>query len=128
MDLNRTPAQIADAAAEEVRALCHVTHPFKADWTQPAQISDTAHNVALIVDRLPQALKQLGAGLRMLEEKGAVRTDDGTDVAKRVGAALRALLNAQQALTVIQGALREATGSLSHLGGYLPDGEDEAEV
>lgn len=127
MDLDRTPATIADAAAEEVRALAHTTHPFKAPWRQPSEISDTVQNTALIVDRLPQVLQQLSQGLQGLHEKGAVRADDGGDAGERVAAARRELESVWRALQVLQEPMRRATAHLSHLGGYLDDDStDEA--
>lgn len=123
MDLNREPNVIGFSAAEEVRALNHATLD-PAAFPFAGTVSDTANAIATLVQRLPQSCEQMSAGLRALEEQHAIRMADGSDVTEQVGTVLRALLNAQEALTAAHGALREATGPLSSMGGFFTD-EDE---
>jgi hypothetical protein len=127
MDFDQTPAASAAAGAEAIRQLNHITFAPHA-FNQPGDVSDVANGLASLVERLPQALQQASAGLRRLEEQQAIRMDDGKDVAEQVGVALRALLNAQEALTVAHGAMREAAGPLSHMGGLWVDDDEEADV
>jgi hypothetical protein len=126
MDLNREPRQIASAAAEEVRALNHRTLDPKA-FTQPGDVSDTANSVASIVERLPQALNQMAAGLSVLEEAGRIRMDDGSQVAVRAEEARQYLMAARDGLDGVLADLRRATGPLSHMGGLWEDEEDDTE-
>lgn len=133
MDLNRTPSQIANAAAEEVRALNHRTLDTKA-FKQPGDVSDTAIAVASLLERLPQTLQQLEAGLVQLQHADAIRLDTkplaGTspqDIADEVAAVTSALSEARRMLGAARTAMREATGPLSHMGG-LWDDEDEADA
>jgi uncharacterized protein YicC (UPF0701 family) len=132
MDLNRTPAEIASAAAEEVRALNHRTLDPKA-FTQPGDVSDVADAVATLVQRLPQTLQQLEAGLEALYDRDAIRLDDiregyasQKDISNRVSAVRSALRQAREDLSQVHATLQRATSPLSHMGGQWEDEDDEA--
>lgn len=120
MDLNRTPSQIGNAAAEEIRALNHRTLDPKA-FTQPGDVSDVANAIGTLMQRLPQTLQQMEAGLRELAERGAVRMDDGTDVEDRVEAALVWLAATREQVGLASSEFQKATSPLSHMGGLWED-------
>lgn len=127
MDLNRPPAEMANAAAESIRELNHRTLDPKA-FTQPGDVSDIANAIALLVQRLPQAIQQLEAGLAALHERGAIRLDDipeghasRKDVQDRVFEALFGLRESRDDLRRAHEYLTRATGPLSHMGGLWED-------
>ena len=122
MDLSRTPAKIADAAAEELRAFNHRTLDAKA-FEQPSDVSDAAGALARIVQYLPQALRQLETGLERLHEEQRIRLDDKQpgetsqqDVFDRVTAVVLALREARVDLSRLDDRMREVWGPLSHMG------------
>jgi hypothetical protein len=123
VDLKRSPSTIADAAAEEIRALNHRTLDSKP-FTQLGDVSDTANAIATLVQRLPQTLGQVEAGLRALHEREAIRMDDGTAAGVQVANALSALYDARDYLRLAHSALQRATGPMSHMGGLWEDDED----
>jgi hypothetical protein len=131
MDLDRTPAQLASDAAESVRALNHRTLDPKA-FPFPADVSDTANGITALVQRLPQTLQQLEAGLRALDDDNRIRLADRpphevTEAALEdaVSTALLGLQEARDALGTAEERLRSATGVLGNLGAPWPDdGED----
>lgn len=130
MNLDRTPAAISFAAAEEIRALNHRTLDTKA-FTQPGHVSDTAIALGSLIERLPQALEQLEAGLVQLQLANAIRLDtrpvaatSQQDVADEVFTVVSGLSEARRLLRAAHEAMREATGSLSHMGGLWPGDAD----
>jgi hypothetical protein len=130
VDLNRTPPQIASAMAEEARALNDRTLTADA-FPYPADVSDTAAAIAAVVQRLPQALQQLEAGLKTLDEEDRIRLADRhpsevsqADIAHAVSTALFGLLEARQGLGMVEEHLRTATGVLGNLGAPWDDTED----
>lgn len=132
MDLNRTPAQIADAAAEELRALNHRTLDAKA-FEQPGDVSETVDALARVVQYLPQALRQAEAGLEMLRDGQRIRLDDKPpaevsqqDIHERVAGVVLALREARVRLSGVDDQMRAAKGPLSHMG--APWGDAEGEV
>ncbi|MFE2078017.1 hypothetical protein [Streptomyces misionensis] len=132
MDLNRTPSQISNAAAEEIRALNHRTLDAKVFET-PADVAYTADGIAALIQRLPQALQQLEAGLRALDENNGIRLADRhpsevsqQDIAHAVADALLGLEAARSSISTAEGHLRDATSVLGNLGAPWPeDGDDE---
>lgn len=127
MDLSRDPSVIASAAAEEVRALNHRTLSPDA-FRQPADAGDTAHHLATLIERLQQSLVQLCHGVEALEEKQAIRMDDGSDVGEQVSDALRSLSYASQDLIATHNSLKKAAGVMSHMGGHFADEEEGSTV
>lgn len=124
MDLNREPSVIADSAAEEVRTLIHATLPGKEAFKQPADVYSVAECLTVLVERLPQAIQQIGAAVQKFEEQQAIRMDDGSDPGVRVSEVLRALLDAQQGLAVAQDGMRRAKSPLAGMGGHFTDEDD----
>lgn len=134
MDLNRTPAQIADAAAEQLRALNHRTLDAKA-FGQPGDVSETVDALARVVQYLPQALRQIEAGLERLHDEQRIRLDDKPpaetsqqDVQERVFGVVFALREARVQLSGVDDQMRAVKGLLSHMGGLLEDAEEGGEA
>lgn len=75
MNLDRTPAQISDEAAEAVRALNHRTRVESDDWQYPGDAYSTVSNLAYLAGGLPQALTQIRALMQRLESSGNLRSD-----------------------------------------------------
>ncbi|MFJ8657484.1 hypothetical protein ACIRNU_34740 [Streptomyces rochei] len=126
MDLNRSPSQIARSAAEEIRALNHRTLSPKV-YTEPADLANTADGIVTLLERLPQTLKQLRGGLRMLEEVMEIRTDNGQEPHVAVGLASSHLLVAEDDIESVITALRRARAELSHMAGPWPEGDEDEE-
>lgn len=124
MDLNRTPSQIASAAAEEVRALNHKT--LDEPYESAADISGTFENLARLIDYLNQTVQQAESSLTALHEKGQIRISGSADSAGPVGEATAALENTRNALTIAREALYAANGRLSTMGAPWSD-DDEGE-
>lgn len=124
MDPDREPAAIAYKLAEKARALNDCTEKPQA-FTGLPDVRNVAEGLHLATSQMPQAVRQLSAGLRLLEEQDAICADDGTDASETVSLALRALLNAEVGLTVARASLREAAGPLSRMSelrvGVIPD-------
>lgn len=127
MDLDRTPSKIAGESAEQVRALNHRTLDTKA-FSQPGDVSDTANGIATLLERLPQALEQLEAGLTQLHHDGRIRLDtkplgatSQQDILNEVVTVTSALSDARHFLRQAHTAMKEATGPLSHMGGLWDD-------
>lgn len=130
MDLNRKPSTIASAAAEEIRALNHASLDRKA-FENPADVSDTANALLQLLERLPQALSQLEAGLLELSDNQRIRLDDKPpaetsrkDISDQVFAVVWALGQTRDRLGQAHTELREATGPLSHMGSPWEVNED----
>ncbi|KAF0646299.1 MULTISPECIES: hypothetical protein [Streptomyces] len=133
MDLARTPEQIADAAAEQVRELNHRTINADAFYGEdgfrgaaPARLSGTVQGLLALTQRLPQSLQQIRRSLAELEQAQEIRMADGQDPADAVSTALRALLNAEEAFKAAEHALQTASTPMSAMGGYLGEPEDSA--
>ncbi|MFD7995476.1 hypothetical protein [Streptomyces mexicanus] len=127
MDLNRTPAQISRAMAEEARALNHRT--LKADaFDNAPSVADTADGIAAVIQRLPQAIQQLEAGLQALADDNQIRLADrhprevsAKDVHDAVFDVLWNLKEAREGLGRLNEHVRAATRRLSNMGGPWPE-------
>lgn len=115
MDLDRTPAGLADAAAQELRALTHITVELDA-YAGPGQVSETVRALAQLAESLPQVLDQLIVALSMQVNEGRVGTDDGTDPDQRVLRAVELLGEARDRAAVLASGLGAAAEPLAHLG------------
>ncbi|MFF1916138.1 hypothetical protein ACFVYE_32045 [Streptomyces sp. NPDC058239] len=133
MDLDREPQKMAYAAAEEIRALNHRSLDIKAFYGEyniinaaPNQVAGMVGGLYTLLERLPQSIQQASAALQHIEEQQAIRMANGDDPGEATSRALRALLDAKQAIQIAQTHLREASGVMSNMGGHFID-DDELE-
>lgn len=123
MDLNRTPARIADAAAEEIRALNHRTLDPKASLPTPPDVAGVAEGINALLQRLPQALEQAGRALEGMADRNEIRMDNGADPARAAAEAGAALLEVRDHLQAAGSAMQDAVNQLARMGGHWPDDE-----
>lgn len=116
MNLNREPAAIVDSAAEELRALNHRTIDLHA-FQEPADVYRVVNELTRLVQYLPQAIEQAWKTLRAMEEAGAIRMDNDTDVNAEMEKAWKQLSEARRLVATGGGFLNDATQTLSHMGG-----------
>lgn len=114
MPLHLDAAVLAYQAADTTRLL-HRAVAEPAGLADMDAVRAVAEGMQLTVQQLPGVLREVSAGLRVLEEQAI---DAGTVAApsEAVAKALRALLNASQALAVAGVELRMAEGSLARVG------------
>ena len=74
------PPQIAQAAADALRALNQATLPWQRteDWRDPSDAHSTVGGLSTTALRLPQAIDQIGVLIQRLESEGHLRSDRGT--------------------------------------------------
>lgn len=72
-----SPAELADLAAEAVRALNHATVPGQARLAYPSDVYDTLAALRRLAERLPQALAQLARWLDAEATAGRLTADSG---------------------------------------------------
>ncbi|BFP50136.1 hypothetical protein KCMC57_65040 (plasmid) [Kitasatospora sp. CMC57] len=127
----KTPYDAADAAAEAVRALNHLT--IDGRWAEsPSDVSDVAQALARLSQRLPQALQQVYRELDRLDRADAIRMDNGTDPGVEAGRALAALKRTRALAEQLQSSMLTVAQGLDHMGGHFDpanavefDNEDE---
>jgi hypothetical protein len=112
----KTPAELADAAAEAVRSANHATLGGPAlGWEFPSDAYDVVGHLLAMVQRLPQLLEQTGAHVQRLADSGHVRSDRGGNGAEEVAAVLDAIGRASTDAVAMAAALDTAHGALSPL-------------
>jgi hypothetical protein len=127
MDLNREPQQMAREGADEIRCLNHRT--INADsYTYPGQVATTVEALRELAARLPQALRQMSAGLAELDQADKIRMENDSDPHPHVVDVTQCLEKAERAANSLNDALREAHSTLFSMG--MPwesaeDGDDE---
>lgn len=125
----KTPAQLASDAAEAIRQLNHASMDPR-NWTSPTEISDTVNALAALLERLPQALRQLESGLLELSDDHRIRLDNvpdpsEQDIVHQVFLVQSALEETRGHLGQAREALRRATSPLSHMGAPWPEDDDQ---
>lgn len=111
----KTPAQLADDAAEAVRSANHATMSTRPGWEFPADAYSVVGNLLEMVQRLPQLLEQTGVHVQRLADGDHVRSDRGGNGAAEVAAALDALNRASTDALSLAAALDTAHSALSPL-------------
>lgn len=119
-----TVGQLAEQAAEAVRALNHLTWPDAGALDDPGQLSDIVAALACTTARLPQLLAQLSSWLVGEQRAGRLRVDacSDTPAAATVTAATTALTRAASGAVRASHDLDAAHQHLAHL---AATGEDE---
>lgn len=110
--------ELAEAAAEAVRALNHATLPNGGGGPRyPSGIYGTLAELATLANRLPQALQQLSTVLQRQHAAGHVAIDAGTRYAGEPAAAVDAaavfMQVAEQLAVRLGAALGEASEALA---------------
>jgi hypothetical protein len=112
----KTPAQLADDAAEAVRSINHLTtrRPTGEGWEFPSDAYSVVGNLGTLAMRLPQALEQLTEFVVTLDADDHVLADDGATGDRLV--ALRAgTTDAVAAAEKLRSALDEMHAALAAL-------------
>lgn len=111
MDLDRTPADLSNEAAETVRALNHRTRAESDDWQYPGDAYSVVGNLTYLAGGLPQALAQISALVQRLESSGNLRSDK-TSVAADLHETYAGLSDAKAAAEQLYTALNRAHAGL----------------
>jgi len=111
----KTPTQLADDAAEAIRALNHVTMSPRDGWKFPADAYSVIGNLRELAQRLPQLLQQTEVFLQDLADGDHIRSDRGGNGAAEVNAALDAIDRAREDALSMEAALDTAHSALSPL-------------
>lgn len=112
---DKTPAQLADDAAEAIRALNHRTLAWNRgdeDWAYPGDAYSVAGNLSQAAMMLPQALEQITGLVRDLHEKGHLRSDRD-QLEADLAETLSGLSEARIAAETLYSALNRAHSGLS---------------
>lgn len=108
-----TPAQLAEQAAENIRALNHVTLPGRGELVYPSDAYSTVANLSDMAMRLPQALQQIRAFIDRLDEHQHLRSDHGPDdLAQRLADLRAALTDAEATADTLYNDLARAHAAL----------------
>ena len=113
----RTPREVADAIAEDVRTLNYLTgagsEPCALDY--PADLYEVIAGLKIAAQRLPQLLGQMGAWLQDEHASGRVAHDHGQDPGEYVAAVADALQRASDDAVALAAALDSAHEACSGL-------------
>jgi hypothetical protein len=127
MNLDRDPSTIANAAAEEVRALNHKT--LAPSWARfPSNLYDVNNALMTLAERLPQALAQVAKELDRFDRKDLIGMDDGSEAAVGAARALAGLQQAQAQASALYRALYAAQGQLGRMSFKAPAGYRDEET
>jgi hypothetical protein len=116
-----SPAELADLAAESVRALNHLTQPgSEHGYEWPADVDAVIANVQTLAARLVQALRQADHWITMAQAAGTVAHDRGADAAVSVQLLGLALVTAADDAARLAHSLGTARAESCHLTGITP--------
>jgi hypothetical protein len=107
----KTPAQLADQAAEAIRAINHLTMSRRNGWEYPGDAYSVVGNLSQMAMMLPQALDQIGALIGQMGE-GNLRSDRDT-LADDLDATYGGLADAHDAARKLYESLNRAHSGLS---------------
>lgn len=130
MDQDRTPQELAHAAADTVRELNIVSQSVSAFHGEdgfrgvaPANVAGAVDGLIVLLERLPQTFQQIRRALQQLEEEQQIRMANGADPGEEVAHAVANLQQAEGFIDAARGSLRAAASSMSAMGGYLDEVE-----
>ncbi|WP_329156461.1 hypothetical protein OIU91_43215 (plasmid) [Streptomyces sp. NBC_01456] len=122
MDLSKTPGQLANEAADAIRALNHKT--LNDSYEHPPAVGETAYALRTLIERMPQALEQMERALLDFGSTNAIRMDDGTEPTAAAAECVAAIAVAQPLLKQLQAELAIVSARTSHMGGHWPEDDD----
>jgi hypothetical protein len=112
-----TPAELADAAYEAVRALNHATLPFEHGIDGSDELYRVVGSLAALLRVTPQALRQAAARVARDQRAGRVSVDGAcpTDPATTVAAIVAELSAAADAVALAARRAAAAHNATAHL-------------
>lgn len=115
----KTPAVLADEAAESIRSLNHATLSKRPGWEYPSDAYDVVGDLGRLVMMLPQALQQAGKFFDDLADNGHVGVDsagrENNVTARSMQIAVgNYLINAVAIATELYDELKDAHSALSY--------------
>ena len=125
MDLDRSPAEIARTAGNEIRTLNHRTLQRSA-FTYPSEIQDTVTGLAAVLLGLPQSLDQIYHGIDGVNAAQRLYTYDNSNVEDVLDGAKAELLEAVGHIREASQALQQVVNRLAYVGAIVPADEEEA--
>lgn len=115
MTENRTPAQLADDAAQAIRALNHATYPGKGGLDYAGDAYEVIGALRALAECLAQTVDQLGTFLFELHIAGRLDARDGWPFAGQAG----------DAVTMARLALGSAGMGAVELAGHLAAAQND---
>ncbi|MDQ0689011.1 hypothetical protein QFZ56_008057 [Streptomyces achromogenes] len=113
---DKTPAKLADEAAEAIRAINHLTQGSpRDDWEYPGDVYSLVANLSQMAMMLPQALEQASHLMNKLNEGGHLRSDKDT-LDQDLGEVFYGLDDARNAAQKLYGSLNRAHNGLGPIG------------
>lgn len=109
-----TPCDLADGAAEAIRAMNHLTRDGQG-LEYPSDVYDVVASVKIMSERLPQLFGQLTEWLWAEHAAGRVGHDSGGDAGLNVAGAESYLADASAAAHALYDALNSAHTELASL-------------
>lgn len=108
----RTPARLAEAAAESIRS---INHALYAGLEYPGDAYSTVGCLSHLASMLPQALTMIRDAVRNLEDSGLLRSDRDT-LPEDLGRAYEGLEQAALDAQTLYESLGRAHAGLGHIG------------
>jgi hypothetical protein len=115
---DRTPAQLADQAAEAVRALNHATISGGYEW--PSDVDDVVAGLGRAAARMAQAIDQASRWITAQHDAGRVGLDQRGDSAPRIQHLREYLELASCDAGMLGRSLDLARSETTHLTGLRP--------
>ncbi|MFJ7990356.1 hypothetical protein [Streptomyces sp. NPDC096351] len=112
---DKTPAQLADDAAEAIRAINHLTQNPREGWQYPGDVYSLVADLSRMAMMLPQALDQAQRLIVDLDEAGKLRSDKD-QLADDVRETLLGLETARIAAEQLYAGLNRAHNGLGPVG------------
>ncbi|MGW5003083.1 hypothetical protein ACWEP8_36130 [Streptomyces hydrogenans] len=121
MDLDRSPADLARAAADEVRALNQRTLTPRAAFTYPSEIQDTVTGLAAVLLGLPQSLDQIHQGIDAVNGQQRLYAYNNANVDDLLDESKTDLLDAIEHIREASLALQHVVNRLAYVGAIVPE-------
>lgn len=113
---DKTPAKLANEAAEAIRAINHLTQGSPRDnWEYPGDVYSLVGNLSQMAMMLPQALEQASHLIEGLFEGGHLSSDKNT-LDQDLVDVFRGLDDARNAAQRLHDALTRAHNGLGRIG------------
>ncbi|MEU7206164.1 hypothetical protein [Streptomyces sp. NPDC045470] len=112
---DKTPAELADVAAEAMRVINELTRSRSRDWKYPGDVYSLIGSLSPMAMMLPQALDQAARLIAGLNEGGHLRSDKDHHLEDDLGEIFHGLDAARTAAERLYDSLTRAHSGLGSL-------------